>query len=116
VGATLALAQALVYVDGCKGVVLLFIVDIRGCVLLNVALHMLSLRQATLDAHKMHYLTTVCFENQTVVDVRFRQDNAMFMFNHVSMRELCAYALHSQDCGNDNECQKSTKRKGGGYP
>ncbi len=84
--------------------------------LLNVALHMLSLRQATLTAHKMHYLTAVCLENQTVVHVRFGQDNAMFMFNHISMRESCAYALHSQDRNNDNESQKSTKRKGCGYP
>jgi hypothetical protein len=64
----------------------------------------------------MHYLTAICFENQTVVNVRFGQDNAMFMFNHVSMCELCAYALCSQDRDNDDESKKNNKSESGGYP
>src|SRR5437764_2459531 len=97
-------ARELVYVDCCKGVI---VVDIGGCTLINMTLYVLLLRQATLAASKVHYLTIVGFELQVVIDVR--QDNAMLVCKHISMGDLCAYALYSHNCDRDHERENHNK-------
>ncbi len=54
----------------------------------------------------MDSLTTVCLENQVVINVRFGQNNTMFMFNLAPMCDLYAYTLYSQKRDNAEEDKK----------
>lgn len=86
---------ALIYIDGDKGVVLLLIVNISGCLLINMVLDVSWLIQATLRASKMDHLATVCFANQSVINVRWGQNNAVWMLYLTPMCYLYVYVLGS---------------------
>ena len=57
----------LVYVDCRKGVFGWHIVDIGRCMLINVALYVPYLSQATLSTKKVHDLTIIGFEHEAII-------------------------------------------------
>ncbi len=107
--------MTLIYINGDKGVVLLLIVNISGCLLLNMALDVSWLVQTTLCTSKIDPLTTVCSKNQAVINVRLGQINTMLMLNLALMGDLYPNALYPQNCGNDDEKKQHNQSKSCDY-
>lgn len=102
--------MTLVYID-CY---ILPIVDISGCMLVNMALYMAQLSQTALAASEVHLRPIIWLKVYAVIYV-FKHNNTMFMLNHIPMCDLCAYLLGPPDRSTDDESKQDDERYSGRY-